>query len=85
MSTIIFSNRDNDSREWITASEGRKFITLKFQSCYTGRHDVTIVYDIADKQTLIETLNNPMCNIDALTEFGWGPKPIKTTVHEANR
>lgn len=79
MKNIIFSDREADSNEWMTATVGRKFITLQFRSRYQGRKEYTILYAVSDKDALLKTLNNPMCNIDAITEFGWGPKPVKVT------
>lgn len=85
MATEIYNNRENDSNEWIIVTKGTKYITLHFATRYEGSHDYTITYPLSAEAELIATLNDPQCNIEAITEFGWGPQPVKVVKHEANR
>lgn len=83
MKTEIYNNRENGSTAWITVARGNKYLTLKYRTMWQGSHDITIKYDLADEAELLETINHPHFSIDCITEAGWGPKPIKTTIHEA--
>ena len=85
MISEIFNNRQHDSLVWIEVRRGRKYITLRYRTIMQGESDVTVTYNLDDEAELMETLNTPACNIVALTEFGWGPVPVKTVVHEAVR
>lgn len=83
MTNVIFNNRENDRQEWMIATKGNKYITLEISTCIEGNHDYTITYNVADEAELLATLNDPMCNADAIVEFGWGPKPVKVVKHDA--
>lgn len=85
MKNIIFSNRENDSITWIEVTKGVKYITLNYATIEQGSRDITITYNLSDEEELLKTLNDPMCNIDSIVEHGWGPKPVKTVIHEAVR
>lgn len=82
MKTEIYNNRENDSTAWITVTRDENCLTLEYRTQWQGGHDVTIVYDLKDEVKLIEALNHPLFSIDCITEAGWGPEPIKTTIHE---